>query len=359
MNGLSHRFEYLHNDKIIFMNKENRKFLTGAEVAVQASIDAGAKSMFGYPITPGTEVFSGWIKHGQKYLQTEDEIAAGFAVCGAVIAGEKSFTATAGPGHVLMQDAFVMAEGMRLPFVEIIAQRGGPSSGTVIYSQQEVNLACYGGNGEGMRIVYSPSNLEEIYEFTRFAFNNAWQYRFPSIILSDGYSLKTQGVIDFEKFKDFKNIDSYPLVKEDESKHWRNIYTFEQELLEELEDQKKDFDKMAKEVSCSESFKTSDAEVLIIAHGIVGAATKIAVERLREKGKKVGLWRPKTLRPMDNKSLNKVLKNINKVLIVESSMGQLARLIKDEVDNGIKVMYEYLQKPAVGIEPEEIVKFFK
>jgi len=103
-----------------------------------------------------------WSKESDKkkdliFLQTEDEIAAGFAVCGSIVAGKKTFTTTSGPGTILMQDSLSMAEGMRLPFVAIIAQRGGPSSGTVIYSQQEVNLAIHGGNGEGLRIVYSPS----------------------------------------------------------------------------------------------------------------------------------------------------------------------------------------------------------
>ena len=116
-------------------------------MVVKACIDAGAKMMFGYPITPGTEILSHWIREAQtdkslKYLQTEDEIAAGFCVCGAVLAGEKAFTATAGPGTVLMQDALSMADGMRLPVVVIVVQRGGPSSGTVIYSQQGIAKNC-------------------------------------------------------------------------------------------------------------------------------------------------------------------------------------------------------------------------
>lgn len=334
----------------------NKKFLTGSEVAVKGAIDAGADMMYGYPITPGTEVFTGWVGSGQKYLQTEDEIAAGFAVCGAVIAGQKTFTATAGPGHVLMQDGLSMAEGMRLPFVAIVAQRGGPSSGTVIYSQQEVTLACYGGNGEGMRLVYSPSNLEELYSMTRLAFNYAWKYRFPTIVLTDGYLLKTKGVVDFSKFKKLENIKSYPLVKDGEQKHWRNIFTFEEELFEELEKTKSDFEKMSKEVASAEEYEIQDAEVLVVAHGIVGAAAKLAVEKLRKENKKVGLWRPMTLRPLDVKSLNKNLRKVKKVLVVESSMGQLVKLIKDGIEDCANVNFEYLQKPAVGIEAEEIME---
>ncbi|PIX29925.1 ferredoxin oxidoreductase, partial [Candidatus Berkelbacteria bacterium CG_4_8_14_3_um_filter_42_13] len=126
---------------------------------------------FGYPITPATEILEGWIKtaEGDKtlnYLQTEDEIAAGFGVIGAILGGKKAFTATAGVGHVLMQDPISMAESERLPFVGIIVQRGGPSTGTVIFSQQEVDLAALGGNGDGLRIVYSAGSVSEVYSLS-------------------------------------------------------------------------------------------------------------------------------------------------------------------------------------------------
>lgn len=119
-------------------------------------------------------------RYGREFLQTEDEISAGFTVCGAVQAGKKAFTATAGPGNVLMQEPFGMAEAMRLPLFAIIQQRGGPSSGTVIYSQQEVALTTYGGNGEGYRIVYSSASHQEIYDYTIKGFNMAWKYRWPT-----------------------------------------------------------------------------------------------------------------------------------------------------------------------------------
>ena len=343
------------------MSKENlnKKFVTGAEVAVTAAFDAGAQKMYGYPITPGTEVFSGWIKRGGNYLQTEDEIAAGFAVCGALIAGQKAFTATAGPGHVLMQDGLSMAEGMRLPFVAIVAQRGGPSSGTVIYSQQEVTLACYGGNGEGHRLVYSPANLEEVYLLTRQAFNDAWKYRFPAILLTDGYMMKTRGVLDLDKFKDLKNVPAESLLPTDTFRHWRNIYTFEEELYDELQAQAKDLEQVAKEIAKSEQFKTDDAEVLIIAHGIVAAAAKEAVLELCAAGVKVGLWRPITLHPLDKNGLNQAAKNVKKILFVESSFGQLGRLVIDDIAPELEVEISYLEKPALGIEVEEIIKAIK
>jgi len=362
----------------MFMNinmQKGKQFLTGHEVVVQACIDAGATHMFGYPITPGTEILSGWIRQAEEsggklhYLQTEDEIAAGFCVVGAVMAGAKAFTATAGPGTVLMQDAMGMADGMRLPFVAIIAQRGGPSSGTVIYSQQEVNLAIHGGNGEGLRIVFSPSTVEELYRVTRRAFNTAWQYRFPSVVLTDGFLLKTKQdvVLDFMG----ENVEPTPLVSEHTQKNIRNIYTFEQELMDELGKQKEDFEVMSKDVEEYEVYfgemnndqrtmiNEQRCEELIIAHGIVGAAAKDAVDELKKQGKSVGLFRPITLSPFPKDELNRLSKQVKRIIIVESSMGQLRDLVKQNLDSHVDVEIDGLYKPAVGIEVEEIVQLFK
>ncbi|MFA5211457.1 MAG: ferredoxin oxidoreductase [Patescibacteria group bacterium] len=335
-------------------------FLNGYEVATKACIEAGAEFMYGYPITPSSDILNEWIKQAQKnkklqYLQTEDEIAAGFALCGSVIAGKKSFTATSGPGNVLMQDALSMAEGMRLPFVAIIAQRGGPSSGTVIYSQQEVNLTVHGGNGEGLRIVYSPSDLKELYRFIRYAFNVAWKYRFPAIVLTDGYLLKTKQ--DFEIVNQFRNEKAFPLFTEKKQKNIRNIYTAEEELAEKLFSDKEDFVLLAKEISESDSFELEKADYAIIAHGIVAAVAYESIKDLRKKGIKIGLFKPCTLSPFPVQDLNEKMNKIKKIFIVESSLGQLADLIKQNLNFLPEIVV--LQKPALGIEKTEIEEFVK
>lgn len=105
-------------EKVI--NEAQKAFMTGNEVVAWAALAAGAEVMFGYPITPQNEVMHYWTrlcpKYNRNFLQTEDEISAGFTVCGAVQSGKKAFTATAGPGNVLMQEPFGMAEAMRLPW---------------------------------------------------------------------------------------------------------------------------------------------------------------------------------------------------------------------------------------------------
>lgn len=340
--------------------KKEKSFLTGAEVVVKALKNAGAEMMYGYPITPATEVFTGWIKNGGQYLQTEDEIAAGFAVCGGVLAGQKAFTASSGPGNILMQDSLSMAEGMRLPFVMIVAQRGGPSSGTVIYSQQEVTLSCFGGNGEGMRIVYSPASLSELYSHTIKAFNSAWKYRFPAIVLTDGYMLKTKGVLEIDE-QALEIVPAHPLIKDDKVVHWQNIYTMEEELFSEVQQAEQDFLAIAPEVEESEFYGEKNPEILVIAHGIVGAGAKEAVKELNAKGKKIALFRPITLRPFPKKALDKIAgqKKLRQVVIIESSAGQLARIVRDELAPEISVGIKNLEYPGLGIESEVIIKYIK
>lgn len=342
---------------------KNNEFITGNEAVVLGAIDGGAEMFFGYPITPATEILEGWVeKAGEdknlQYLQTEDEIAAGFAVIGAVLGGVRAFTATAGVGHVLMQDPISMAENERLPFVGVIAQRGGPSTGTVIYSQQEVNLATLGGNGDGLRIVYSASNVEEAYLLSAKIFSTAWKYRFPTFLLTDGYLGKqrvtanlSQPLKSFPASKILKEIPGRPT-------HIRNCYGSEEEFAKVLRHNISDYKALISNVSESECFKVGDARDIIVAHGSVAGAAKAAVVSLRESKMKVGLVRPITLRPLDCRGIFPYFKAAKRIFIIESSFEQLARLViykmPEIADKVIKIF-----KPAEGFTPDEITTLIK
>jgi 2-oxoglutarate ferredoxin oxidoreductase subunit alpha len=335
-----------------------KEFLMGNEVIVKAALAAGAEMLCGYPITPATEILTFWTYEQKKnkkllFLQTEDEIAAGFGAIGGVLAGKKTFTATAGPGTVLMQDPLSMAEAMRLPIVAVICQRGGPSTGTVIYSQQEVTLVGFGGNGEGLRIVYSPSNLQELYDFVILAFNTAWKYRFPTFVLTDGYLSKQKGAVQLKKPRRLvktKNLLGYP----SKFVNLRNCFDLEEELNEYLEKDIAHFEEMARDVADSEDYKLRDAEIAIFSHGIVSAAAKVAVDELRKERIKAGVFRPITLRPLDWVQARNAVHYVKKILIVESAYNQLGRLIKDAIYGSNKPVFTY-PRPALGITPEMII----
>ncbi|MGQ9558749.1 MAG: transketolase C-terminal domain-containing protein [Desulfurispora sp.] len=347
---------------------EKRVFMTGNEVVAYAALAAQADIMYGYPITPQNEIMHYWTrmapKYGKKFLQTEDELSAGFTTVGGVLAGRKAFTATAGPGNTLMQEPMSMAEAMRLPVVLIVQQRGGPSTATVIYSQQEVTMTTLGGNGEGLRIVYSTSDHQELFDYTIKAFNTAWKYRFPTFVLGDGYQAKMRESLTMydPEEKGIELVQPEPYVGKPgvpgvdrEPGHYRNTYNVEEELYEVLQGYFKDYDRIVPEVTEYKEIAAGESDVVVVAHGVVARAAKAAVEELRAAGQKVGLFRPVTLRPLAEKELRQVANSAKRLLIVESAQGQLARLIKDAA-YGCSAELHYLFKPGVGITAEEVVE---
>jgi len=329
----------------------------GNQILAQAAKDAGAKMMFGYPITPSTEILETWAKFclkdkSLKILQTEDEMAAGFGTIGACLAGIPAFTATAGPGNILMQDAIVMAEALRIPMVGLIIQRGGMSTSTVIYSQEEVRLTCFGGNSEGFRIVYSTANLQELYDYTLKAFQMAWKYRWPTFVLADGYQGKMVGEVETSLQKSpMTNLK--PILTK--GVNLRNCYNLEEEIAEKITNYNDEYQKVRGEIEEYEEYQTQDAKVILMAHGIVAAATHMAVDKLRKKGLSVGLFRPITLRPFPTQAAINVLAKAKKIIVLESALGQLAELFKAELF-GLNTTLIEVNKPALGFTPEEIAK---
>ncbi len=358
-------------EKII--GEPKKAFMTGNETVAWACLAAGADIMFGYPITPQNEVMHYWTRLAPKYnrgfLQTEDELSAGFTTCGAVQAGKKAFTATAGPGNVLMQEPFGMAEAMRLPVLSIIQQRGGPSSGTVVYSQQEVTLTTYGGNGEGHRIVYSTATHQEIYDYVIKGFNIAWKYRFPTFVLGDGYQAKMREPLEMydPEDKGIEIIKPYPLIgipgnigESREPQHLCNIYSLEEELYEVLMKVSAEYEAISPEIVEFEARYCEDADIIIISHGVVSRAADDAVKILRAQGIKAGYFRPITLRPFPQQQLRDVIaqSGAEHLLIAESAYGQLERLTKQEI-YGETVKIDNLFMPGVGIIDYDIIKKVK
>lgn len=355
------------------IGEPKRSFVTGNETAAWACLAAGAEMMFGYPITPQNEIMHYWTRLAPKYnkgfLQTEDELSAGFTVCGSVQSGKKAFTATAGPGNVLMQEPFGMAEAMRLPLLAIIQQRGGPSSGTVVYSQQEVTLTTYGGNGEGMRIVYSTATHQEIYDYVIKGFNTAWKHRFPVFVLGDGYQAKMREPLEMYDPEDrgIEMIKPYPLIglsgkitEGRDPQHLCNIYSLEEELYDVVLKMVAAYEAVQDQIIEFDEKDCDNAEIIVVSHGVVSRAADDAVKILRSQGIKAGYFRPITLRPYPQQQLRDAIakSGAKKLLIAESAYGQLERLTRQEI-YGETVKMENLFMPGVGIIDYDIINKVK
>lgn len=348
---------------------EKKVFMSGNETVAWAAAAAGAEVMFGYPITPQNEIMHYWAKlapqYDRKFLQTEDELSAGFCTIGAVLAGKKAFSATAGPGTILFQEPVSMAEMMRLPVVVVVQQRGGPSTATVIYSQQEVNMVTHGGNGEGWRVVYSTSSHQELYDYTLRAFNTAWKYRFPVFVLGDGYQAKmmescviydpaARGV-ELERAGATVGKPGLPGIDRPPA-HLRNAFSVEEELYELVLTAQDDFAALAQEVVQHEAVDTEDAEIVLISHGVVSRAALAAARQLRTQGVRAGCFRPVTLRPFPEEALRATAAKCGNLLVVESAFGQLARLVKEALLNVPVQRLGTFFRPGLGITAEELVE---
>ena len=110
---------------------------------------------------------------------------------------------------------------------------------------------------------------------------------------------------------------------------------------------------MIPKVAECDDYKVSDANIIIIAHGSVAEASKHAIDLLRLSGKKVGLVRPITLRPLDCKKIQRIAGGAKKVFIIESAFEQLARLVLYKIPE-IAAKTVKIFKPAEGFTPEEI-----
>ena len=138
------------------------------------------------------------------------------------------------------------------------------------------------------------------------------------------------------------------------SAHLRNTYNMEEELMEVLEGYKTDYEKMSEEVAEWEEYKADDAEILVIAHGIVARSARTAVDELREKGIKAGLFRPITIRPLAVKPLREAVKRAKHLLFTESANGQLAQMVLEKI-YGLTTPYSTLFKMGVGVTGDDIV----
>ena len=81
----------------------SRFYMIGNEAISRGAIDAGARFMAAYPITPASEIMEAMVERlpalGGAMVQTEDEIAACMMAIGANYAGVRAFTATSGQGY--------------------------------------------------------------------------------------------------------------------------------------------------------------------------------------------------------------------------------------------------------------------
>lgn len=347
------------------------RLMKGNEALAEAAIRAGVDAYFGYPITPQSEVIEYLMterperRTGMVVLQAESEIAAINMVYGAAGAGKRVMTSSSSPGVSLKQEGISYIAGAELPAVIVNVARGGPGLGTIQPSQADYFQSVKGGgHGDYKLYVLAPASVQEMADFVGDAFDIAFKYRAPVLILSDGMIgqmmekvvLKDQK----ERLTDEELIEKYGSWATTGKKgRERNIITslyIEAERMEErVHKLMKKYERMEKEDLRFEKIQCDDAEYLIVAYGSSARIAQKTVELARDKGIKVGLLRPITLFPFPKNQLFELADQVKGVLSVEMSAGQMVEDVRLSVQH--KVPVEHFGRTGGIIHtPEEILE---
>lgn len=322
-------------------NLSNEKILIKGNYAIaQAAVNAGCQCYFGYPITPQTEIgeyLSGKMQElNRGYVCAESELAAINMVIGAVSTGVKAMTSSSSCAVALMQEALSYAASDELPVVLVNVMRTGPGLGYIYPAQGDYNQSVYGGgNGDYKIIVLAPSTVQECIDLMYKSFYLAQKYRNPVILLADGLLGQMMEPASFGKYP-YPEIDtsSWALTGA-KGRNGRAIYSCardEKLQIQHIQDLMRKFEVIAENETEYEEFMTEDADVILTAFGSMTRNIKAAMKVLREKGLKVGAFRPITLNPFPSDRINELAKKGKDFIVVEMNMGQMFKDVKYAVN---------------------------
>ena len=356
------------------MANQEVTLMKGNEAIAHAAIRCGADGYFGYPITPQSEVLETlaelkpWETTGMVVLQAESEVASINMIYGGAGAGKRVFTSSSSPGVALMQEGISYMAGAELPGVIVNVQRGGPGLGTIQPSQSDYFQATRGGgNGDYNVIVLAPNSVQEMADFMDLAFELAFKYRNPAMILSDGVIGQMMEKVVMPPMKPRRTDEQIrkecPWATVGRSKERQPNIITSLELKPEVMEQRNlhlqaKYNEIKENEVRYETMQMEDADYMIVAFGSAARLAEKAIEIAREEGIKVGLFRPITLWPFPEKQIAEMARKTNGVLVVEINAGQMVDDVRLAV-NGEERVEHFGRLGGIVPEPEEIVNVLK
>jgi len=346
------------------------RLMKGNEAIAEAAIRAGVDGYFGYPITPQSEVLEYLMaeqpekRTGMVVLQAESEVAAINMVYGGAGAGKKVMTSSSSPGISLKQEGITYIAGAELPCLIVNVVRGGPGLGTIQPAQSDYFQSVKGGgHGDYRLIVLAPASVQEMYDFVGLAFELAFKYRNPALILSDGAIGQMMEKVEISDQiprwtnEEIKKMSPWATTgKTPDRPH--NIITSldldphkQEDFNHKLQAKYREIEK--NEVRFEE-IQTEDAEYLFVAYGTSSRICQKSIQMARAKGIKVGLLRPITLFPFPSARLLELSKQVKGILTVEMSAGQMIEDVKLAVRCSIPVEH-YGRMGGIIPSPAEVL----
>lgn len=357
--------------------EEEREVLLmkGNEAIAHAAIRCGCDGYFGYPITPQSEVLETlaelkpWETTGMVVLQAESEVASINMLYGGGGTGKRVMTSSSSVGIALMQEGISYMAGAEVPGVIVNVQRGGPGLGTIQPSQSDYNQATRGGgNGDYNLIVLAPNSVQEMADFVDLAFELAFKYRNPTMILSDGVIGQMMERVVLPPFKPRRTEEEIakecPWAANGHGLKGRKPNIITSLELDPAVMEKKNLHLQAKYAEIEknevryETTNCEDADYVIVAFGSAARISQKAMELARKQGIKVGLFRPITLWPFPTKEIAELSGRTKGILTVEINAGQMVFDVRAAVEGRIPVDH-FGRLGGIVPDPDEIIEALK
>lgn len=342
--------------------------ITGNEACGEGAIQAGCRFYAGYPITPQNELTAYMSKRlddlGGVFIQAESELAAINMVFGASVAGKRAMTTSSSPGISLKQEGISYIAACELPAVIVNIMRGGPGLGNIAPSQADYFQATKGGgHGDYHSIVLAPASCQEMFDFTFLSFDIADKYRTPVMILGDGILGQMMEPIEIPDTSHRPHIKKKEWAltgcKGGKPKIIRSLLLKEGALEELNRKLQKKYGLIKRNEIKFEKYRTDSADVIIVAYGTTSRIARSAVDSLRKKNVKAGLFRPMSLWPFPYKALKSLDRGKTKFLTVEMSAGQMVEDVRLAIEDHKRVSFYGRTGGGVPSEKEIIGKLWK
>jgi pyruvate ferredoxin oxidoreductase alpha subunit len=366
-------------------------------------------------MTPWTEVFTLMCQHlpevGGISEQVEDEIAAAALALGASHAGVKAMSGSSGGGFALMSEPLGLAEMTETPVVLVEAMRAGPSTGMPTKPEQaDLEHVLYTSQGDSNRVVLAPGNAAEAYAQTRTAFQLAYDYHLPAIVLYDqklsgelrnvdesffdreptpelGATLSEEEIAEAAhhasgKFQRYQHDPaggkgvsprSIPGQKGGRFLATGNEHTPEGHLSEDTHNRVAQLERRMRKLEAireelderEESHQTlhapvEDADYGILTFGSQQGTVEEAVDRLAASGHSVKAMGVSELMPFPEAEVTAFLESVDEALVVEmNGSAQFRGLVQKELGRFGDRMNSLLKYNGNPFEPAEVVEGFE
>ncbi len=320
-----------------------KMFICGDEAVALGAKLARPQVIAAYPITPQTivvERLSDYVEDGSlkaTYLHVESEHSAITASLGAASVGARTFTATSSQGLLYMTEGLYYASGARFPIVMMDANRSLALPWN-IYGDQRDSLSQL---ASGWIQLYA-EDAQEALDLTIQAYKVAEdpEVMLPVMVCLDGFVLthtyevveipeqdKVDAFIPYQNYANKMDLDNPTSNCITAGPDYNLEFHYQQHVAtlkagEKLIAADKEYGELFGRTygGLVETYRTDDADAVIVTLGSVAGTTRCVVDALRAEGKKVGLLRIRCMRPFPEKEIIAALQHVKAVGVLEKDI---------------------------------------